>query len=175
MCISFKNENVLFFLMRENWSVIRATLQEPKYGFLALGLSGAFFAAIFFLTDYALFAGNAGVIHTTIYTALNAVVALLFGVYVALFFSRRSEAKAVTTMTGVIGAGASFMVTGCASCSFTLAAFLGFGSMVSFLPYKGLELSALGILLLVFSIKKLSDPMTCKMKPARKKSRRKKK
>lgn len=42
------------------------------------------------------------------------------------------------------------LVWGCASCSITLASYLGLASFMAFLPYGGIELKILSILLLIY-------------------------
>ena len=55
---------------------------------------------------------------------------------------------------------------GCAACGVGLAAALGLGAgFLSFLPYKGLELSIIAIIILGYAIIKTTNSMyTCKIK-----------
>jgi hypothetical protein len=52
-----------------------------------------------------------------------------------------------------IGGFVGFFITGCPSCSITLASYLGLGGLIGFLPYYGLELKFLSILILLYSNK----------------------
>ncbi len=57
------------------------------------------------------------------------------------------------------------LVPGCAACGIGLAGILGVGASLTFLPLQGLEISLIAILLLSFSIVKISlnlaKPITC--------------
>ena len=72
---------------------------------------------------------------------------------------------------GVIGIIVGFLGVGCASCgSLILSSIFGLSvtaSFIGFLPFKGLELGILGIVILLISIylvaKKIQDPLMCKI------------
>ena len=155
--------------MKQNIKFIGLVLSKKGYLIIATISSFIFFSAFLYFTDFKLMEGNLGQIHTTIYTSLSMLVILLFGLYVSLFVFRWKEKKALSTKTigvGAVGTGASILVNGCAACSITLASYLGLASIISALPFYGLELTFLGAGLLAFSIKKLSDerPTTCEVK-----------
>lgn len=57
------------------------------------------------------------------------------------------------------------LVWGCASCSITLASYLGLASIVAFLPYNWLELKILSIFILIYAcFSTLKNLETCKIK-----------
>jgi len=148
--------------MKHNMKFIWAVLSKKKYLLIAAVSSLAFFSAFMYFSNLELMRGNLGYIHTTIYILLSLLV-------VVLFAFRWKEKKALSTKTfgvGAVGTGASVLVNGCAACSITLASYLGLASVVSALPFYGMELTILGAGLLGFSIKKLSDekPQTCELK-----------
>src|SRR3989338_3080180 len=121
--------------MSQRIPAILEVLRRPFFAFIAFAGALAFWALIIILTDFSIFAANLGRIHVAIYTALNILLSAAFGVYLAL---AASAIRAIRPdgMTGIAGAGAGMLVTGCASCSFTLAASLGLGSFVALLPFS---------------------------------------
>ncbi|MEK6926237.1 MAG: hypothetical protein AABW50_03080 [Nanoarchaeota archaeon] len=61
---------------------------------------------------------------------------------------------------GGIGVFLGALIPGCAACGIGLVSFLGLGAgFLTFLPYDGLELSILAILILGFSITKITREM----------------
>lgn len=154
--------------MKQNFQFIATVLRKRKYFFTGLLSSLAFLSLFVYFTNFQLMIGNLGYLHTAIYSVSSGIVVLFFGVYMGLFAYRWQERKVLSAQTfgiGAIGTGASVLVNGCAACSITLASYLGLASVLSFLPFYGLELTVLGAVLLGFSIKKLSDekPKTCEL------------
>ena len=154
--------------MKKNVEFIITVMRKKRYFLISLVSSLLFLFLVYYFTNFQLMIGNLGYLHTIIYTVFSGTVVLLFGVYVGLFTYRWQERKTLSAQTfgiGAIGTGTSVLVNGCAACSITLASYLGLASVLSFLPFYGLELTVLGIVLLSFSIKKLSDekPQTCSL------------
>ena len=57
------------------------------------------------------------------------------------------------------------LVAGCPACSITLASYLGLGSLISFLPWYGLELKIIAIFLLIYAnISLLKNLKVCEIK-----------
>jgi len=155
--------------MKHNIRFIGAVLTKKKYLLIALISSLLFFSGFMYLSNFDLMFGNLGYIHTMIYILLSMLVVIFFGLYISLFAFRWKEKKALSRKTfgvGAVGTGASVLVNGCATCSITVASYFGLASIVSALPFYGLEFTFLGAGLLGFSIKKLSDekPQTCELK-----------
>jgi len=155
--------------MKQNVKFIGRVLSKKSYLLIAAISSLLFFSGFIYLSNFDLMRGNLGLLHTSIYSLLSMLVVVLFGLYISLFVFRWKEKKALFAKSfgvGAVGTGASVLVNGCAACSITLASYLGLASVVSALPFYGLELTVLGAGLLGFSIKKLSDekPKTCEMK-----------
>ena len=147
---------------------ILQVLSSRKYIAIAIVSTLLFFSAIIYFTKFDVMLGNLGILHTAAYSLLNGLVAILFGVYLALLIHGINKTKSLSLKksgSGIIGAGSSVLVTGCVACSVTLASYLGLASVLTALPLYGLELNAAGVLLLSYSIKKLSDdkPKTCKV------------
>lgn len=155
--------------MKQNIKLILKTLSQRKYLLIAIVFSLLFLSVFLYFTDVNLMIGNLGYTHTLIYISLSALAILFFGLYVSLLAFRWDERKKLSAQvigSGIAGTGASVLVTGCVACSITLASYLGLASVIALLPFYGLELTALGIGFLLFSIKKLSDEKTlsCEVK-----------
>src|SRR3989338_3056721 len=97
------------------------------------------------------------------------IISLLFGILVTLFFYKSRltyyNDKNISILSG-IGLFLGAFAPGCAACGVGLAAALGLGAgFLSFLPYKGLELSIIAIIILGYAIIKTTNSMyTCKIK-----------
>lgn len=151
-----------------NIKIIWQILSIRKYAIIALLSSILFISAIAYFTNFEIMLGNLGIAHTITYSLLNGLVALLFGIYLALLTYSLQIKKSFSLKksgTGAVGTGSSVLVTGCVSCSVTLASYLGLASVLTALPFYGLEFNAAGVLLLSYSVKKLSDdkPKTCRV------------
>lgn len=93
------------------------------------------------------------------------IISFLFGILSSLFLYRYRLAKAdIDKKVGVltsIGVFFGIIAPGCAACSIGLLSVLGIGgAFLTFLPFDGLELPILSILILVFSVYKISDNLT---------------
>lgn len=92
------------------------------------------------------------------------IISLLFGMLVSLIAYKANHFGRVNNKLGVLGAIGVFLgilVPGCAVCGLGLSAVIGLGAgFLSFLPYEGLELSALSIALLGFGVYKVAKDLT---------------
>src|SRR3989344_5072352 len=88
------------------------------------------------------------------------ILALLFGIKEVRKYNNESG-------TGIFTSVLSLFSAGCPVCSFTILSFLIPGISVTFslaiLPFKGLEIQLLGILLLIISIFILTKENVCKI------------
>jgi len=97
------------------------------------------------------------------------ILALLFGINLALIIFRFKEVRKYNNEsgTGIFTSVLSLFSAGCPVCSFTILSFLIPGISVTFslaiLPFKGLEIQLLGILLLIISIFILTKENVCKI------------
>src|SRR3989344_2869159 len=97
------------------------------------------------------------------------ILALLFGINLALIIFRFKEIKKYNNEsgTGIFTSILSLFSAGCPVCSFTILSFLVPGISVTFtlaiLPFKGLEIQLFGILLLLISIFILTKENVCKI------------
>ena len=115
---------------------------------------------------------------STNFTLLSAlytiIIAILFGVYVAMltyFLKRRiKEVGQGGVATGFLGIASGVLGVGCAACgSFLLTSLtlVGAGGVLAFLPLGGSEFGIIGAVLLALAIymtaKKIQDPLVCKV------------
>lgn len=97
--------------------------------------------------------------------SLTAISAILFGLFLASimykvkFFSPKHWSEWVAGWLFVT------IVSGCPSCSITLASYIGLAGIISTLPYHGLELKVLWLLLIAYALyNQLKYLETCKIK-----------
>ncbi len=121
----------------------------------------------FLFTDIPLLFGNLGPWRATAHILSDVLLAALFGlnlsllIYKAKLASLSKKITATTTLGGIL----SVLITGCPACSLTLASYLGLASILSALPFGGLEVKIIGLLLLVYSTNYLLKTLTtCKKK-----------
>jgi hypothetical protein len=129
-------------------------------------------AILFYFTEYELISGNIGIFHANAQVVIQLILALLFGINIAIFWYKIRlvsgvDAKAKgSTVTGTILA---VLVSGCPACGVTIAGYLGLASIFSALPFFGLELKVIGIILLLYSSNYLLNKLNfCKI-PTQKK------
>lgn len=93
---------------------------------------------------------------------------ILFGIFVATSVHQWRYFSEVNGKTsGIWGIGGVFgmLVAWCPACSITLASYLGIASVMSFLPWKWMELKILGIFLLLYACwKTLNNLETCQLR-----------
>lgn len=113
--------------------------------------------------DYSFLVGNLGKTLAFIDVSLGILLALLFGINIALLVIKltmsgnvKKREGATTTFGGIIGV----LVTGCPTCSITLASYIGLAGLIGLLPFQGLELKVLGILVILYSIYSLLGNLT---------------
>lgn len=147
---------------------LKLVFSRREYRILAL-LSALLFMYIsfaFFLYQFSL--ANLWPFITYSEIFLNLVLALLFGTFIAgqiykihLMKSWKKTLQAQGRLGGIVGA----FLTGCPSCSIGLASFLGVGSLLSGLPWSGLELKIIAFTLLIWSNRNIyKNLLVCKIK-----------
>lgn len=112
-----------------------------------------------------LLAGNMGKSFFYAEVILSLLISILFWFFLAVtiykadFFSPNRSALWVT------GGFLWILVSWCPACSITLASYLGLASLISLLPYYGLELKVLWVVLILFAvISSLRNLEVCKLK-----------
>ena len=91
---------------------------------------------------------------STLSLVLLVVVAILTGANLTLVVQRLQTIRASGKMSFVVGGSSLLGIvgSGCASCGLPILAFLGLSGAVFYLPFRGLELSLLAIMLLSVSL-----------------------
>jgi len=99
---------------------------------------------------------------------LHGILSILFGLFVSAQIYKFYYFKTINTKQnswGILGGILGILITGCPSCSITLASYVWLASIFSLLPWYGLEVKIIGILLLLWvvwnSYRKL---LVCKVK-----------
>jgi len=152
--------------INESVSVIQMILSQKKYIFTFLISTIVSFVLFYWLTvtnvadnDIGNYVMMSGFNFTFISIFLTFIIALLFGVFIALVIYRYKLIKSGNKKLGFFGTlGFFFGVfsAGCPSCGSAVFALFGAPLALMFLPYQGLELKALSIVLLVWSNYSLS-------------------
>jgi hypothetical protein len=121
-----------------------------------------------FFTDISMIGGNFGNIYLWFQLIMQTLISLLFGLFVPISLYKIIMFNSFSLKENLGSGGGTFLgvlVAGCPACSITLASYLGLASLVSFLPWYGLELKIIAVPILVYSIYSLlKDLKTCKIK-----------
>jgi hypothetical protein len=115
------------------------------------------------LTNIPLLIGNLGMTFATIELASSIILGLLFGINVGLLYYKLKLAASMNAKESggtLLGAIFGLLVTGCPACTITLASYIGLASILSALPFTGLEIKFLGIALLIYSTNSLLKNLT---------------
>jgi hypothetical protein len=145
-----------FFLwsMKTVCKHLKLVFSHRAYRILALCATALFMYVSFAFFKYQFSLANlwSFIVYSEIF--LNVVLALLFGIFLAgqiykinLMKSKKKALQTQGRLGGIFGA----FLTGCPSCSISLASFLGLGSLLSGLPRYGLELKIIALVLLIWS------------------------
>ncbi len=128
----------------------------------------------YFFLDVELVKGNIWAWFVYAEITLTTLSAILFGLFLASvmykirYFSPKSWAEWVAGWLFVT------LVSGCPSCSITLASYIGLAGIISTLPYHGLELKVLWLWLIAYALyDQLKYLETCKIKKGKKKKSKK--
>lgn len=134
---------------------IRNVFTARKAWLIATAFALIFWMLLFLFTDHQLIQGNLGSAVAILNIVLQALLAILFGITAALIAHKIDLDHRVSKRGIGVTAVAAFLgslVSGCASCSITLASYLGLGGIVAALPFFGFELKIAGIILFLVSI-----------------------
>lgn len=174
---------------------LQKVFQKPAYVVLALVVSASAFVLAVWLPNIRLVAGvvsspdvpfvskiqlplsllgSIGTNFTPLSATYTIVIAILFGMYIAMitYFLRRriKEVGQSGVATGFLGIASGVLGVGCAACgSFLLTSLtlVGAGGILTLLPLGGSEFGIIGAILLAVAIymtaKKIVDPQVCKI------------
>lgn len=108
-----------------------------------------------------IYAEMSGFWYTAFSLAMSLTVAVLSGIYLALFLFRRHIIKekknAGHASTGAGGVTTALLASGCPTCGAPVFALFGFPLALTSLPFQGLEIKLLSILLLSLAIYLLAE------------------
>lgn len=154
------------------WENMRTVLSRRNYMLFLLGGGVLFLFLGFYFFDYELSIGNLGYFWTYTDIISHILISVLFALFLAgQIYKMRHVGKInfKTTGTGVFWSLFGIIITGCPSCSITLASYLGLASFLSFFPWWWLELKVLSlILLIIVNYRLYRDLLVCKMKVSKK-------
>ena len=139
------------------------------YGQLAFVITTILIGSIFiYFTNIELIAGNFG--HTYLWwqIIMQILITILFGLFIPISLYKFLEFNFFSIKENVTSGGGTFLgllVAGCPACSVTLASYLGLTSLVTLLPWYGLELKIIAVPLLLYAnISLLKNLKVCKIK-----------
>lgn len=154
--------------MREVLDTISNVLEERVYIFTIVSLVS--FTILYYLMLYnvsqkslEIFIQMNGLNYTFLSLILNVVIAVLIGTFVTLL-NYRMESK--NGIIGNIGALIGGFSAGCPTCGAVLFSLIGFPLVLMSLPFRGLELKVLSIMILAVSVYLMSLKVcnTCRIK-----------
>lgn len=160
---------------------ILEVLSKKNYFILLLITSVFMFAIFYALTlatttdhDPAIFIMMNGVNYTAITLVLFILISLLFGVFISLLvYKIKASSKGKKSLNIIGGSGgliAGIFGAGCPMCGSAVFALFGAPLALFFMPFKGLELRVLSIILMLASIYFVSKSSCfCKMNSEAKK------
>jgi len=159
--------------IKESIQFIKSILLNWKYFliFLMTTLIGFFIMYKFSLATVAdkslgLFVMMSGVNDTFINLLLLFIIAVLFGVFAALFVYKIKIVRQTssTGILGTLGITVGLFSAGCPTCGAFLFSMIGMPLALFYLPFKGLELKVLSILMLLISNYLIARSLTvCKI------------
>lgn len=118
----------------------------------------------FYFLDIELVKGNLGLRFLYTEITLSIIIAILFGSFFWGILHKIQCMNAGQTTTGIFAGFLWILVSGCPSCSITLAAYFGLAGIISALPYSGLELKILSVFILLYANYTLiRDLQVCKI------------
>ena len=159
--------------------LVRSILSKRNYLILFICSSALLFLVFYVLTlatttnqSLSIFIMMNGFLYAIITFFLLAVIAMLFGVYTALLvyaIRLKIRHKKKAGKSHEIFGGAGFLVglfsAGCPMCGAFLFGLFGAPLALFFMPFKGIELRALALLLMGISVYMIAKSLSeCKMK-----------
>ncbi len=148
-------------MLEQELTAIKQILSGKKYLLIFLISSFIFFLIFYFLTLWTvtdkslkIFIMMNGHNYTFFSFLLLGIISLLLGVYVSLFVYKIKliNKKKLIGLTGVFSFISGVFASGCPMCGAFLFGLLGFPLALFFMPFKGLELRILALLLSSLSV-----------------------
>ena len=104
----------------------------------------------YYFLDYEMIIGNKGYVYLYIELFLDWVIAILFWIFIGATLYKISYFSVKKTWIWFLWWFLGILVSGCPSCTITLASYLWLASFVSILPYDWLELKIMSVFLLIY-------------------------
>lgn len=158
--------------------ITTSVLKRKKYWIPAVILVAVIFGISYYLMvkniafkSITIYAEMSGFWYTAISLVMSLAVAILSGIYLALFLFRKNIIKekraAGHAATSAGGVTTALLASGCPTCGAPVFALFGFPLALTSLPFQGLEIKLLSILLLSLAIYLLAENiqknLTCKV------------
>ena len=157
--------------------ILKSNLKEifsKKTNLISLILSGSLLFLLFSLIrNNEIMIGNFG--YTYFYTVVSfeIVISILFAIFFTATlhkFRKFSTLSAGQSSASAIATFISILTAGCVSCSITIASYLGLASLIALLPYDGIELKILALILLILATFNIIKSLNvCEIKKRKKK------
>lgn len=170
-------------------SLVTVFVNKPVYLLLAVFIAFAIFSLFIFITNIPIFlqAWSVGGIPLFPKVSLNIIntilsvsgelplilmlaISVMGGVNISMIIFKLRATKKIggSNLAGIGGIFGSALGVGCPACSTSLLSILGVSGGLSVLPFKGVELTSLGLLVLFISFyfisKSINECEACKIK-----------
>ena len=135
-----------------------------KYVLLSVLFAFVIFLFNLLVTNYGLIVSRPSLVFILILGAFNSIskssllvlsiTSVLSGIFISMLVYKIKEIRKFNKSYGFASSGifVGGLVPACSSCGLGLLAALGYGGLLAFLPFRGLELGVLGIILLGLGI-----------------------
>ena len=172
----YKNKTFIFYknMMKQWWgNFMKIFTDSVAWGTGLLGLVITVWLGWYF-SDLDLTKGNMGGTYAYGELVLYGIFVIAFVVFISAtiyqirYFSQFETEEKKNKKTGILGGIGSFfsiLVVWCPACSITLASYIWLASLMSLLPWNGMELKILGAWLVIWSAWSTVNKLeTCQMK-----------
>ena len=154
--------------------IIPPILKRKKYALIALGAGIIMASVSYYLTiinvafhSFSILIQMDGWKFTAVSLGLSLIISALFGIYIALFVFRRDLIKdsrhVKPILSGIGGTITGVIAAACPTCGAPMLAFFGAPLALMALPFQGLEIKVLSILLLSLSVYLLTESIEKKI------------
>ncbi|MFV2093102.1 MAG: hypothetical protein ACC634_08455, partial [Hyphomicrobiales bacterium] len=154
----------------------RQVLTDLPFGIMAFSLAFNFMALDYVIfsqsTTFTIFFSQNSAVYNWTSIGLSLVTAVLFGLAVTMVIyvvKQKLETSAGAAGGSAFGAAFGAIASGCPVCGAWLLPILGIAGSLAAFPFQGLEIKALAILLLLYSIRSSAGPVLglCASRPRR--------
>lgn len=150
--------------IKENFKEVYSNKNYIIFTFITFTL---IYTLFHYFTNSTIIKGNFGGLYLYTTILFQVIISLLFALFLPISiykYVKFSNFSIKENSTSAFGTFLGILVAGCPACSITLASYLGLASIISFLPYYGLELKIIAVPLLAYSnYSILKDLNTCKI------------